>query len=96
MAHTRGTKRIHTGGIMLDFKNLPFKFYGFKFSILNNPRKSRGELGDEDCCFCGAHVGAFFRVEDEMKRDPNFTHANICKGCLYDIIQSIDKEILNI
>ena len=76
--------------------SLPFKMFGLQLSILKNPRKPNGDLGDEDCCVCGAHTGAYFRIEDLMKRDPLLTHANICKSCLLDIVKEIDKEILNI
>jgi len=55
------------------------------FEIIENPRKPNGDIGDLKCDFCECQTSAYVKLT---------TGSKICKGCLYDTINEINKVIL--
>jgi len=49
-----------------------------------NPRKENNDLGDLKCSFCGCQTSAYIALDKNQ----------ICKGCLFKLIDKIDKTIL--
>lgn len=57
-----------------------------EWKTVKNPRKENGDLGDLECSFCKCQTGGYVVMGALIR---------ICKGCLYDGINSIDKTILS-
>lgn len=56
---------------------------------IKNPRKKNGDLGDLKCDYCGCQTGAYLLM-DCFNQSPM-----ICKGCLLDGVDEINKTILS-
>lgn len=57
-----------------------------EWTIVKNPRKENGDLGELKCDYCGKHTGAYVILGVYLK---------ICKGCLEDGIDKINEAILS-
>lgn len=59
---------------------------GWSWTVIKNPRKPNGDLGDVICDFCEVSTGAYLVL-------PNYGGL-ICKSCLLKGIDFINKIIL--
>ena len=77
--------------------NLPLNVEGFDFSILDNPRPSDYELGEIECNVCGCHTSYYLSIQDEAfpTYDQNIMCMNICKGCLTDFVDAMNRRMLD-
>jgi ribosomal protein S14 len=55
------------------------------WKVVKNPRKRNGDLGDKKCSFCGSVTGAYVI---------NSSFYLLCRKCLEDGIEAINKAIL--
>ncbi len=58
-----------------------------KMKTVKNPRKENGDLGDLKCDWCGCQTGAYVLIH---------VFTRVCKGCLIDGIDEINKTILSV
>jgi hypothetical protein len=77
--------------------NLPLNIEGFDFSIMDNPRPSDYEMGEIDCNICGCHTSYYLSIQDEAipTYEQNIMCMNICKSCLDNFIQALNRRMLD-
>lgn len=67
-----------------------------KVTGINNPRKSNGDLGDIVCGLCYNSSSALLALETTVFHRPHEVHKTIiCKGCLLDWVELINKTMLD-
>lgn len=60
-----------------------------------NPRKNNGDLGNISCDKCGCSSGAYIELMTSVYHRPYEAHKTVvCKGCLLDWADLINKTIL--
>lgn len=60
-----------------------------KFLVTNNPRKKNGDFGPKQCSGCKNYSSAYILLGKSGN-----TEFLLCKGCLLDAVDIIDKTIL--
>lgn len=57
-------------------------------NTINNPRKENGDFGPIKCQVCENYSSAYVELKDN-------TYTIVCKGCLLNWVDLINKTILN-
>ena len=76
--------------------NLPLEVDGYKFSALDNPRKSDYILGDIKCDICGCQTSVYLELLDEQGQGGSCYPIEmvICGTCLEDFSWALKKRTL--
>lgn len=62
---------------------------------INNPRKPNGDFGDVSCDVCGIYSSAYVALSTSVVHRAYEVHKTVvCKGCLLDWVDLINKTIL--
>lgn len=75
--------------------NLPVEVDGYKFSTLDNPRKSDYILGDIKCSICGCQTSVYVKVEHAAASPGNgWNDLTICGTCIEAFSWALKKRTL--
>ena len=76
--------------------NLPLNIEGFYFDIIENPRPSDYEMGEEKCNMCGCHTSYYVNIGHDAASPGNgWGTVNICKSCLTGIVDFMNRRMLD-
>ena len=75
--------------------NLPLNVQGFNFDVMDNPRPSDYEMGNIQCDVCACRTSYYLSIVDEAICVDNPISLNICKSCLTDFINSMNRRMLD-